>query len=257
MPIPVKVNFSSMKDQVSPEEWEARVNLAACYRLVAHYGWDDLIANHISMRVPGPEEHFLLNPFGLMFQEITASSLVKIDLQGNKISESPYKINKAGYIIHSAIHEARPDVHCVFHTHSTSGMAVSAHKSGLLPLAQSSMVAMSSLSYHDYEGVAVNPEEKARLVADLGNEWAMILRNHGLLTCGISPADAFYRLYFLERACDVQVAALGGGATVQLPSQEVVELTKKQGARAFGKGADLTWPALLRMMDARDPSFRD
>lgn len=257
MPIPEKVNFSSMKDEVSPQEWQARINLAACYRLVAHYGWDDLIANHISMRIPGPEEHFLLNPFGLMFQEITASSLVKIDLEGNKISESPYKINKAGYIIHSAIHEARSDVQCVFHTHSTSGMAVSAQKDGLLPLAQSSMVAMSSLTYHDYEGVAVNPEEKARLVADLGNEWAMILRNHGLLTCGISAADAFYRLYFLERACDVQVSALGGGATIQLPSEDVVELTKKQGARAFGKGADLTWPALLRMMDAKDPSFRD
>ena len=257
MPIPEVVNFNSMKDQVSPEEWEARVNLAACYRLVAHYGWDDLIANHISMRVPGPEEHFLLNPFGLMFQEITASSLVKIDLAGNKISESPYKINKAGYIIHSAIHEARPDVMCVFHTHSTSGMAVSAHKDGLLPLAQSSMVAMSSLTYHDYEGVAVNPEEKARLVADLGNEWTMILRNHGLLTCGISAVDAFYRLYFLERACDVQVAALGGGASIQLPSEEVVALTKKQGAGAFGKGANLAWPALLRMMDAKDSSFRD
>lgn len=191
MPIPEKVNFSSMKDEVSPQEWQARINLAACYRLVAHYGWDDLIANHISMRIPGPEEHFLLNPFGLMFQEITASSLVKIDLEGNKISESPYKINKAGYIIHSAIHEARSDVQCVFHTHSTSGMAVSAQKDGLLPLAQSSMVAMSSLTYHDYEGVAVNPEEKARLVADLGNEWAMILRNHGLLTAVSVPRMRF------------------------------------------------------------------
>lgn len=257
MPVPVKVDFASVKNQVSPEEWEARVNLAACYRLVAHYGWDDLIANHISMRVPGPDEHFLLNPFGLMFHEITASSLVKVDLAGNLMSESEYKINKAGYIIHSAIHEHRPDVTCVFHTHSTSGMAVSAHRDGLLPLAQSSMVALSSITYHDYEGVALNTEEKARLVADLGSEWTMILRNHGLLTCGISAVDAFYRLYFLERACDVQVAALAGGAPLVFPSEAVQTLTKKQGAGAFGKGADLAWPALLRLMDAKAPSFRE
>lgn len=257
MNAPAQVATPSLKSSVSAEEWNARVELAACYRLVAYFGWDDVIATHISKRVPGPDEHFLLNPFGLMFHEITASSLVKVDLEGNLMSESPYKINKAGYVIHSAVHEARPDVKCVFHTHSTSGMAVSAHRDGLLPLAQTSLVALSSISYHDYEGVALNPEEKVRLVADLGEEWTMILRNHGLLTCGISAADAFYRLYYLERACDVQVAALAGGVPLQLPTQEVQELTKKQGARAFGKGADLAWPALLRTIDARDPSYRD
>lgn len=257
MPLPAKTTTSPMQQRVSPEEWAARVELAACYRLVAHFGWDDVIANHISLRVPGPEEHFLLNPFGLMFHEITASSLVKVDLEGNLMSASDYKINKAGYIIHSAIHESRPDVTCVFHTHSTSGMAVSAHRDGLLPLAQTSLVALSSVTYHDYEGVALNIDEKVRLVADLGDEWTMILRNHGLLTCGISAADAFYRLYYLERACDVQVAALAGGAPLIFPSEEVQALTKKQGARAFGKGANLAWPALMRLMDAKDCSFRD
>ena len=257
MPIPTSITFPSLKNKVSPEEWQARVTLAACYRLVAHFGWDDQIANHISLRVPGPEEHFLLNPFGLMFHEITASSLVKVDLAGNILSDTDYKINKAGYIIHSAVHEHRPDALCVFHTHSTSGMAVSAHRDGLLPLAQTSLVALSSLTYHDYEGIALNPDEKSRLVADLGNEWTMILRNHGLLTCGISAADAFYRLYYLERACDVQVAALAGNMPLTFPSEEVQAITKKQGARAFGKGADLAWPALLRLVETEENSFRD
>ncbi len=254
---PSPLHNPALREQVSPDEWQARVELAACYRLVAHFGWDDLIATHISMRVPGPEEHFLLNPFGLMFHEITASSLVKVDLEGNPMSESPYRINKAGYVIHSAIHAARSDVRCVFHTHSTPGMAVSAQRDGLLPLAQTSLVALSSVRYHDYEGVALNEDEKSRLVADLGAEWTLILRNHGLLACGISAADAFYRLYYLERACAVQVAALAGGAPLVFPSAAVQELTRKQGARAFGKGADLAWPALLRLMDAKDPSFRE
>lgn len=257
MATPASTTVTSLRQRVSSEEWEARVTLAACYRLVAHYGWDDLIATHISLRVPGPEEHFLLNPFGMMFGEITASSLVKVDLAGNLVSETNYKLNKAGYVIHSAIHEHRSDVQCVFHTHTTAGMAVSAHRDGLLPLSQTSLIALSSVSYHDYEGIALNPDEKVRLVADLGSEWTMILRNHGLLTCGISAADAFYRLYYLERACDVQVAALAGGVPLIFPSEEVQALTKKQGARAFGKGANLAWPALLRLMDARDSSFRD
>ena len=252
----ITTTSDDVSQQVSEEEWEARVALAACYRLVAHYGWDDLIATHISMRVPGPEEHFLLNPFGLMFGEITASSLVKIDLEGNLISETDYRINKAGYIIHSAVHASRSDVKCVFHTHSTAGVAVSAHRDGLMPLSQTALVAMGSLAYHDYEGIALNPDEKARLVADLGDNWTMILRNHGLLSCGISPADAFYRLFFMERACAMQVASLAGGVPLVTPSQEVQELTMKQGRRAFGKGADLTWPALIRLLDDKDMSYR-
>jgi len=252
----VSTSVTSLRQRVSAEEWEARVTLAACYRLVAHYGWDDLIATHISLRVPGPEEHFLLNPFGMMFGEMTASSLVKVDLAGNLVSETSYKINKAGYVIHSAIHEHRPDIHCVFHTHTTAGMAVSAQREGLLPLSQTSLIALSSVSYHDYEGIALDPDEKARLVADLGGEWTMILRNHGLLATGVSAPDAFYRLYFLERACAMQVAALTGGQSLTTPATAVQALTQEQGKRAFGEGAELIWPPLLRMLDAKDSSFR-
>ncbi len=257
MATPLKISSRSIQDQVSPEEWAARVELAACYRLVAHFGWDDVIATHISMRVPGPDEHFLLNPLGLMFHEVSASSLIKVDLAGNLLSESEYGVNKAGYIIHSAVHEAREDVTCVFHTHSTTGMAVSAHADGLLPVAQTSLVASSSLSYHDYEGVALYEEEKARLVADLGGEWTMILRNHGLLSCGISAADAFNRLYYLERACDVQVAALAGGAPLVFPTDDVQALAKSQSDYIFGKGSDLAWDALRRVIDEKDSSYRN
>lgn len=250
-------SIASLQNQVSVAEWDARVALAACYRLVAHHGWDDLIATHISLRVPGPEDHFLINPFGMMFGEITASSLVKVDLQGRILDDTPYKINKAGYIIHSAVHEHRHDVQCVFHTHSTAGVAVSAQRDGLLPLSQTALVALDSLRYHGYEGIAFNPDEKSRLVADLGDAWTMILRNHGLLATGISAADAFYRLFFLERACAMQVAALAGGAAVITPPREVQELTMMQGRRAFGEGADLVWPPLLRLLDAKDPSYRN
>jgi ribulose-5-phosphate 4-epimerase/fuculose-1-phosphate aldolase len=252
-----KPSTGSVKQQVSAEEWQARTTLAACYRLVAHFGWDDLIATHISMRVPGLEDHFLLNPFGMMFHEITASSLIKVDLDGNTIGESDYKINKAGYIIHSAVHRGRSDVKTVFHTHTTAGMAVSAQQQGLLPISQTALVAMNSISYHTYEGGALYPEERERLVADLGNEWTMILRNHGLLSCGINAADAFYRLHTLERACSIQTAALAGGTQLEYPSQDVQELTKKQGAKIFGPAADLIWPALMRMIEAKDASFKD
>lgn len=252
-----KATTGAVQQKVSAEEWQTRVTLAACYRLVAHFGWDDLIATHISMRVPGLDDHFLLNPFGMMFHEITASSLLKVDLDGNLIGESDYQINKAGYIIHSAVHKNRPDVKAVFHTHTTAGVAVSAQQHGLLPISQTALVAMSSISYHQYEGGALFPDERARLVADLGDEWAMILRNHGLLTCGISAADAFYRLHILERACEIQIAALAGGVELEYPDQDVQELTKKQGAKIFGNEADLVWPALLRLIDAKDASFRD
>lgn len=197
----------SVKQTVSPAEWDARVNLAAAYRLTALFGWDDLVFTHISARVPGPEHHFLINPYGMMFDEITASSLVKVDLDGRKVSESPYEINPAGFTIHSAVHAARDDAQCVIHTHSINGVAVSAQEGGLLPLSQQSLGVLASLGYHDYEGIALNEGEKARLVRDLGNNTNLMLRNHGLLTVGATPADAFVAMYFFEAACMIQVRA--------------------------------------------------
>ena len=200
--------MSAVKQQVSQQEWKARVDLAAAYRMVAHYGWDDLIFTHISARVPGPEHHFLINPYGMMFDEVTASSLVKVNLQGEKVMESDYDINPAGFVIHSAVHEAREDAQCVMHLHTTAGIAVSTQKQGLLPLSQQSLFALSSMSYHEYEGVALNPDEKKRLVADLGSTNFMILRNHGLLTCADSIADAFLGMFLLQRSCEIQLQAL-------------------------------------------------
>ena len=183
--------ITSLKNQVSPEEWQLRVDLAAAYRLVALYGWDDLVFTHISARVPGPEHHFLINPYGMMFEEITASSLVKIDLNGEKVEDSPYPVNPAGFTIHSAIHQAREDAHCVMHTHSLNGVAVSAQRDGVLPLSQQATLILASLGYHDYEGIALNEDEKPRLVANLADNTFLMLRNHGLLTVGNNPADAF------------------------------------------------------------------
>ena len=190
----------SVRDRVSEDEWQTRVDLAACYRLIALYGWDDLVFTHISARVPGPDEHFLINAYGLMFEEMTASSLVKVDLDGKIVLETPHVINPAGFTIHSAVHAARPDVACVVHTHTKAGVAVSSQASGLLPLSQTSLFPLASLGYHDYEGVALNEDEKPRLVADLGDKAFLILRNHGLLTAGSSIADAFLYMYLLETA---------------------------------------------------------
>src|SRR5216683_4583797 len=186
---------STIRDQISEPEWQTRVDLAAAYRLVALYGWDDLIFTHISARVPGTEHHFLLNPYGMMFEEVTASSLVKVDLAGNKVMESPYFINPAGFTIHSAVHAAREDVLCVMHLHTDYGIAVSAQKDGLLPISQQAMLARASLAYHDYEGLALNEDEKPRLVKDLGDKNFLMLRNHGLLTAAASIADAFVFMY--------------------------------------------------------------
>src|SRR5437870_282290 len=194
---------SSVREQVSAEEWQTRVDLAAAYRLVALYGWDDLIFTHISARVPSAEHHFLLNPYGMMFEEVTASSLVKVDLAGNKVMESPYFINPAGFTIHSAVHAAREGALCVMHLHTDYGIAVSAQKEGLLPISQQAMFALASLGYHDYEGLALNEEEKPRLVADLGDKNHLILRNHGLLTVGSTVAEAFLSMFILERACKI------------------------------------------------------
>jgi ribulose-5-phosphate 4-epimerase/fuculose-1-phosphate aldolase len=247
----------AMQDKVSPDEWQQRVDLAATYRLVAHYGWDDMIFTHISARVPGPEHHFLINPYGMMFEEITASSLVKVDLDGQKVSESPYMVNPAGFTIHSAIHANRDDAHCVIHLHSTDGVAVSAQEQGLLPLDQHAMMITSDLAYHDYEGIALDLDERERLVHDIGDKNIMLLRNHGTLTCGKTCADAFLRMYYLERACSMQVRALAGGAKINAANQGVPEKTAGQAEKAFdGPIGSLAWPALLRLLDRKDPSYK-
>jgi ribulose-5-phosphate 4-epimerase/fuculose-1-phosphate aldolase len=247
-----------IRSLVSPEEWQTRVDLAAAYRLVALYGWDDLIFTHISARVPGADHHFLLNPYGMMFEEVTASSLVKIDLAGNKVMDSPYFINPAGFTIHSAVHEARPDALCVMHLHTDYGIAVSAQKDGLLAISQQSMFPLASLGYHEYEGLALNEAEKPRLVNDLGEKQYLILRNHGLLTTGTSTAEAFLAMYILERACKIQILAQSGASELHPVSDPIVDLTAKQlSAVTVGQGAGLTWPGLLRKLDRTDPSYRE
>jgi len=252
------ISLPSRRAHVSNEEWQLRVDLAAAYRLVALFKWDDLVFTHISARVPGPEEHFLINPYGLMFEEITASSLIKIDLRGNKIEDSPYPVNPAGFTIHSALHMNRDDAHCVIHLHTDDGVAVSAQADGLMPLDQHAMVIVGDVAYHDYEGIALDLDERDRLVADIGKDkHVMMLRNHGTLTLGKSCADAFMRMYYLERACTMQVRALAGGAKPNWPNQGVPEKTAAQGQMAFeGILGALAWPALLRKLDRMDPSYR-
>ncbi|MEO7743666.1 MAG: class II aldolase/adducin family protein [Usitatibacter sp.] len=243
--------------RVSQAEWEQRVALAACYRLVAHYHWDDLIFTHISARVPGPEHHFLINPYAMMFDEVTASNLVKIDLQGRKVMDSPHEVNPAGFTIHSAIHSAREDAECIIHVHSVNGTAVAAQDKGLLPLSQHSIFVLASLAYHDYEGVALEDDEKPRLVRDLGNKRFLMLRNHGLLTVGRSVAEAFVAMYFFETACMIQVRAQAGGGELRRIGQGIIDGADDQWQRVtHGAGGGLAWPALLRMLDARDPSYR-
>lgn len=244
----------SVRDLVSPEEWKMRQDLAALYRLVAMFGWDDLIFTHITAKVPGTDAHFLINPYGMMFDEITASSLVKVDLNGNKVMASEYDINPAGFTIHSCIHAARPDAVCVLHTHSINGVAVSAQKDGLLPLSQFAFIVMQSLSYHEYEGLALNPDEQPRLVRDLGDKQYMILRNHGLLTVGQTPADAFQAMHRLEAACMVQVRAQAGGELLHIP-QEVMERAKVESRADRAYKASLAWPGLLRRLDRRNPGY--
>jgi ribulose-5-phosphate 4-epimerase/fuculose-1-phosphate aldolase len=244
------------KTRVGDEEWETRVNLAAAYRLVALHGWDDLVFTHITAKVPGTE-HFLINPYGMMFEEITASSLVKIDAAGRKVVESPYPVNPAGFTIHSCIHSARKDAQCVMHTHSVNGVAVSAQKGGVLPISQQAFLLMSSLAYHDYEGLALLEDEKPRLVRDLGDKFFLMLRNHGLLTIGQSVAEAFLAMYLFEAACTVQVRAQsGGGELIPIP-QRVLELARTQVSQVtLGGGGALVWPGLLRKLDRVNPGFR-
>jgi ribulose-5-phosphate 4-epimerase/fuculose-1-phosphate aldolase len=247
---------SDVRSQVGEEEWQLRVDLAACYRLVAHFGWDDLIFTHISARVPGPEHHFLINPYGMTFDEITASSLVKIDLDGKKVLASPYEINPAGFVIHSAIHAVRDNAKCVLHTHSINGVAVSAQREGVLPLSQQSAFVLSSIAYHDYEGVAVNADEKPRLVRDLGDKSFLMLRNHGLLTVGPTIAEAFLMMYLFEATCMIQVRAQAGGELIHIDPR--VLAAAREGARTAmrGAGGALAWPGLLRKLDRIDASFR-
>ena len=248
----------SVKSQVSAEEWQTRVDLAACYRLIAMHGWDDLIFTHISARVPGGDEHFLINAYGLLFEEMTASSLVKVNLDGEIVQDTPHVINPAGFTIHSAVHAARPDAGCVLHTHTRAGVAVSAQAEGLLPLSQISLFPYSSLAYHDYEGIALNEDEKPRLVADLGDRNFLILRNHGLLTVGPTIADTFLYMYALETACQTQLMAQSSGADLIKVNDAIVKGIGAQVEMVLkGMGGQLAWPALLRKLDRRDSSFRD
>ncbi|GAC1577458.1 MAG: class II aldolase/adducin family protein [Candidatus Elarobacter sp.] len=245
---------TELRARVTPEEWKTRVELAAAYRLVAHFGWDDIIFTHISARVPGTHD-FLINPYGMLFTEICASNLVKVDLDGKIVEPTPHFINPAGFTIHSAIHAAREDVVCVLHLHTVAGVGVSCQEHGLLPLNQTSMLLNDQVAYHEYEGVALDLEERPRLVADLGDKSAMLLRNHGTLTVGPSIHEAFLTMYFLERSCATQVAALAGGTPLHYPSDAVQELVRRQ-ARGLGGAARLAWDPLLRLLDKQDPSYR-
>ena len=250
------VDIPSLEGKVSDDEWAIRVDLAAAYRMVASYGWDDLIFTHLSARIPGPEHHFVLNPYQLMFEEVTASSLIKVDVHGNPVEPTPFITNPAGFTIHSAIHMAREDAQAVMHLHTPAGQAVAAHSEGLLPLTQTAMLVRGDLAFHDYEGVAVDLDERERLVANLGDTSAMILRNHGTLAVGKTIGECFVKLYFLERACQAQVMALSAGEDVNLPPQGSPEITAQQGAMGLTVAANLlAWPALKRKAYRLDPSF--
>ena len=254
---------TSVRAQVSAAEWEARVNLAAAYRLMDLYEMTDHISNHISVRVPAAHNEFLINPYGLLYKQMTASCMIRIDLDGNELfnPNDGYEHNQSGYVIHSAIHAARPDVDCVIHAHTLSGMAVSAMQCGLLPQVQMSMRWAHGVSYHDYESI-VDVDERAQLVRELGNNDIMILRNHGLLTCGRTIAECFYNMFWLKRSCDLQVMLMSCNTALIKPSEAVIEKTWKAyepGGRrhAQQKRGLLEWPSLLAELDRIDPSFRD
>jgi ribulose-5-phosphate 4-epimerase/fuculose-1-phosphate aldolase len=254
--------MASLMERVLPTDDDAerrlRIDLAAAYRLVAHFGWDDLVFTHLSARIPGPEHHFLINRFGLMFEEITASSLVRIDMDGNVVDGSGALVNPAGFTIHSAVHMARPDAMCVIHLHTVAGTAVSCLTEGLLPINQTAMLLNGRIAYHDFEGIALDHDERPRLIADLGDKSAYILRNHGTLTVGGSVAQAFTTMYLLERACAIQVAAQGSG-TIATPAHAVQDVVAQQAGAAGGGGFidKVVWPALLRLLDRRNPGYAD
>jgi ribulose-5-phosphate 4-epimerase/fuculose-1-phosphate aldolase len=248
-----------MSDSSRAAERKVRADLAACYRLMALFGWDDLVFTHVSARVPGGDHHFLINPYGMLFEEITASSLVKVDLEGRKVEPSPYPINPAGFTIHSAVHAAREDAQCVMHSHTLNGVAVSAQARGLLPISQQSLFVLASLGYHAYEGVALNADEKPRLVRDLGSNTNLILRNHGLLTVGPSVADAFLAMYVMEAACAIQVRAqAGGGDLIPIPQPLLDGIRAQAREVTLNTGTEqLIWPGLLRRLDRRFPGYAD
>jgi ribulose-5-phosphate 4-epimerase/fuculose-1-phosphate aldolase len=249
-------SIGSLKGKVTDAEWQARVDLAALYRLVALHGWDDMIFTHISARIPGPEHHFLINPYGVFFGEMTASALVKIDLEGNIIQDTEYAINPAGFTIHSAIHEARDDAHYVMHLHTDQGVAVSAQKEGLLPISQHALIAGPHLAYHDYEGIALDLDERERLVADMGTKNLLMLRNHGTLSVGETASECWLGMFYLERACKQQIMALSGGREhILMAPQEAVETVKRQTARGMGWSGKLAWPGCLRKLDRELPGY--
>jgi ribulose-5-phosphate 4-epimerase/fuculose-1-phosphate aldolase len=251
------LNIPALQDQVSLEEWQLRVDLAAAYRLVALYGWSDLVFTHISARIPGPEHHFLINPYGLMFDEITASSLVKIDQDCNKLSDSPFPVNPAGFTIHSAVHAVRDDAGCVMHTHTRAGVGVSAQKGGVLPISQQSTFVLSSLAYHDYEGVAFREDEKPRLQADLGDRNFLMLRNHGLLTVGRTIADAFLHMYIFETTCQIQLAAQSGGAELTEVNPLILQgVAHAMKVQTGALGGAFVWPSLIRKLERLDMSYK-
>ncbi len=257
MNAPERLDIPSLQQRVSPEEWQMRVDLAACYRLVADFGWSDLVFTHLTARIPGDGHAFLINPYGMMFDEITASSLVKIDLHGNKLDDSPFPINPAGFTIHSAIHEARDDAICVLHTHSLNGAAVAAQEAGVLPISQPSIFVLNSLAYHGYEGLALNDDEKPRLVADFGDKTFLMLRNHGLLTVGKTVADAFLKMYIFEAACTIQVRAMAGGTPLTQIGTGIIDNAMKQAQQVTNSQyGSLAWPALLRRLERLDPGYR-
>ncbi len=248
-----------VREQVSEDEWTLRCDLAAAYRMFAHLGWDDLIFTHLSARIPGPEHHFLLNPYNLMFDEITASSLIKVDQAGEAVMETPHMTNPAGFVIHSALHMAREDAHCVMHLHTIAGQAVSAQKQGLIPTCQTAMIAAAGgLAYHEYEGIATDMDERDRLIADMGEAKAMILRNHGHLTVGETVGQAFTAMYFLERGCQVQIAAQSGGAQLHDAPGEAVDKSRAQAGAGAALISDfLAWPAVKRKMLRLYPDLED
>ena len=250
------MHIPSLKEVVSAEEWQLRCDLAACYRLVAAYGWSDLVFTHISARVPGDDHSFLINPYGLMFDEITASSLVLIDQDGNKRGDSAFPVNRAGFVIHSSIHAARDDAQCVLHTHTRAGVAVSAQAGGVLPISQQSTFVLASLAYHDYEGVALRDEEKPRLQADLGTATFLMLRNHGLLTVGKTIPDAFLSMYTFENTCRIQIDAQAGGELLYVDPRIMQGMEQVMKTVTAGQGAGIAWPALLRKLDRVDPSYK-
>ena len=259
--MPDDIRIASLKDKVSKEEWQLRVDLAACYRLIALYGWDDLVFTHVSARIPGPEHHFLINPYGMMFEEITASSLVKVDDKCRKVMDSPFPVNPAGFTIHSAIHAVREDAQCVLHVHTVAGIAVAAQKHGVLPISQQSTIVLASLGYHDYEGIALVEDEKPRLQRDLGQNQFLMLRNHGLLTVGPTIADAFLLMFTFQRTCEIQVAALAGNGAgdklITVDPKIVAGVKANVVAVTKGMMGALAWPGLLRKLDRVNPGYKD